>query len=164
MCRSRFFRSGMDANSIRENAERLITPIAEELGYSIVEIVYAKNGKENDLTVVIYKKGGITLEDCVRMNDALDAPLEQNDITGGAPYNLNVSSPGLDRPIISDADFERNFGETVEAFLAKDGKKKPVVGELLSHDAESVVLRIKGAPKRLPKSEITLLRPHVSFD
>ncbi len=152
--------------SIQERAEEIITPVVENLGYEVVEIKYQRIGKKNTLTVFVYKKGGITLDDCLVVNDALDAVLEADDLTGGAPYDLNISSPGLDRPIVTDRDYLRNVGEMVEAIYLKPvGKVKKIVGELVSHDDDNIYLIAKGKDKEVavPKSNVKVLQPYIDM-
>ncbi len=150
--------------SIQERAEEVITPIVEKLGYEVVEIRYERIGKKNSLTVFIYKKGGISLEDCVKVNAELDMPLELADITHGAPYDFSVSSPGLDRPIVTDKDYARNIDETVEGIYIKPvGKSKKIVGILLSHDDDKIYLNVKGKNVQVNKSDISVLRPYIDM-
>ncbi len=152
--------------SIQERAEEVIIPVVEKLGYEVVEIKYVRLGKKNTLTVYVHKKGGITLDDCIIVNDALDAPLESADITSGAPYDLNISSPGLDRPIVTDRDYIRNQGETVEAIYVKPiGKVKKIVGELVGHDDENIILIPKGKDKEtlVPKSNVKVLQIYIDM-
>ena len=153
-----------DYQSIKERAESVIVPVVEALGYRVVEIPFGCVGKTDTLTVYIYKKGGVDLDDCVRVNDALDAPLESADVTAGRAYTLNISSPGLDRPIVTDRDFERNEGEKVEAVYVKPvGKKKQVVGILLGQDGDNVYLEVKTCRTPVPKANIKVLRPYIDM-
>ena len=153
-----------DYQSIKERAESVIVPVVEALGYEVVEISFGCVGKTDTLTVYIYKKGGVDLDDCVRVNDALDAPLESADVTAGRAYTLNISSPGLDRPIVTDRDFERNEGEKVEAVYVKPvGKKKQVVGILLGQDGDNVYLEVKTCRAPVPKANIKVLRPYIDM-
>ena len=69
------------SETVRERAEQIINDVITPMGYELVEVTYTP-GKNSVLTAYIYKKGGVTLDDCVAVNDALDAPLEANDITG----------------------------------------------------------------------------------
>ena len=64
----------MDYVKVKERAEQLIVPIVEALGYEVVEVECKYANKADNITVYIYKKGGITLEDCERVNNALDGP------------------------------------------------------------------------------------------
>ena len=97
---------------------QLVSPIIEEkaseLGYEVVEIEYVKKQNGYNLTVYIDKQGGIGLEDCEALHNAIDAPLDELDPTNGISYILNVSSCGLDRPLKTMRDFVRNIGREVE--------------------------------------------------
>ena len=88
-------------------------------------------------------KGGVTLEDCERVHNAVDAPLDELNPTQDKPYTLNVSSPGIDRPIISDKDYSRNIGEVLEIKLFKAvNKKKVYVGTLLEFSETEVKIKV----------------------
>lgn len=152
--------------SIQEKAEEVIIPVVEKLGYEVVEIKFQRVGKKNTLTVFVYKKGGVTLDDCIIVNDALDLPLESADISNGVPYDLNISSPGLDRPIVTDKDYARNVGEMVEAIYLKPvGKVKKIVGELVGRDEDNVILLVKGKEKEtlVPLSNVKVLQPYIDM-
>ncbi|MFA5449852.1 MAG: ribosome maturation factor RimP [Clostridia bacterium] len=150
-------------SEVRETALKKLTPIIEALGYEVVDIEY-KHIRENNLNIYIHKKGGITLDDCERVSNALDAPLEEFDITNGASYVLNISSPGLDRPIVSDKDYERNLNTEVEAFFVKSyNKKNSLNGTLQSYTADIVVLVANGKTHTLDRSNIRLLIPLIKF-
>lgn len=95
-------------------AKEKITPLIEQMGYEVVDIEYKKIYDDMNLTFFIYKKEGISLEDCENVNNMIELPLDEIDITDGQPYILNISSPGLDRPIITDKDFERNIDTEIE--------------------------------------------------
>ena len=150
--------------SIQERAEDVITPVVEKLGYEVVEIKFQRVGKKNTLTVFIHKKGGITLDDCIIVNDALDLPLESADISNGIAYDLNISSPGLDRPIVTDRDYARNQGEMVEALYIKPvGKVKKIVGELVGQDDDNIILIVKDKETMVPKSNVKVLQPYIDM-
>lgn len=151
------------SETMRERAEKLISGVIEPMGYELVEVTYTP-GKKSVLTAYVYKKGGVTLDDLVAVNDALDAPLDAADITEGRSYTLNISSPGLDRPIVTDRDFARNEGVEVEAVMLTEGKKtKKEIGTLLAHDCDTVTIASGGATKVLARSEIKVLRPYIDL-
>lgn len=152
------------SETVRERAEQIINDVITPMGYELVEVTYTP-GKNSVLTAYIYKKGGVTLDDCVAVNDALDAPLEANDITGGKAYTLNISSPGLDRPIVTDKDLERNMGEELEAVTESvTGRKKiKTVGVLTSYDADSVVLTSEKGETVLPRADIKSLKVYIDL-
>ncbi len=150
--------------SIQERAEEVIIPVVEKLGYEVVEIKFQRVGKKNTLTVFVYKKGGITLDDCIIVNDALDIPLESADITNGIAYDLNISSPGLDRPIVTERDYARNQGEMVEAVYIKPvGKVKKIVGNLVGQDDDNIILTVKDKETFVPKSNVKVLQPYIDM-
>ena len=124
--------------------EEFIAPIVEELGVEIVEVAFEKKHDGMHLTVFIDKKGGVTIEDCEKVHRAIDEPLDELDPTNGAAYTLNVSSPGLDREIKTDKDFQRNISEILEINLFKKiGACKKFVGELLSFNQDKIIIKDK---------------------
>ncbi|MDR0751312.1 MAG: ribosome maturation factor RimP [Christensenellaceae bacterium] len=154
----------MQLNAIRERAERELTPIIENLGYEVVEISFLKKNSGFILTVFIHKPGGVSLKDCEIVNEALDQPLETLDLTGDIPYTFNVSSPGLDRPIKSMKDYERNLGIRVDVtFIENVDKKKKLSGILKSHNESSCELDVKGKKYILEKNNIKLMLPYIDL-
>lgn len=127
-------------SKISEEVEKCLTPIVENLGYEIVEVEFAKKHNGDNLTVFIDKKDGfIDIDDCEKVHNAIDAPLDELNPTEDKPYTLNVSSPGIDRPIVTDKDFNRNIGETLEVKLFQAiNKKKIFIGELVSFDENKI--------------------------
>ena len=129
-------------SKIAEEVEKFIEPIVQNLGYEIVEVEFAKKYNGDNLTIFIDKPGGVDINDCETVHNAINDPLDELNPTNDKPYTLNVSSPGIDRPIITNKDFNRNIGEILEIklFQAID-KRKIFVGELLSYDDENIVIK-----------------------
>lgn len=128
-------------SKIADSVKEFITPIVSELGYEIVEVEFAKKHNGDNLTVFIDKPDGVNLEDCETVHKAIDQPLDELDPTAGKPYTLNVSSPGADRPIVTDADYARNLNGKIEVKLfAPLEKKKLYVGKLLGFNESSIFL------------------------
>lgn len=149
----------------------VISAIEQEtarLGYETVEVRYATEYGQNALTVFIDRKEGIGLDDCERVSVALDPLLDELDPTQGVPYNLNVSSAGLDRPIKNERDFARNMGRDVEAklFAPLPGTKtKLVCGVLKDFDGNLVTIEAEnGSDMILEKNKIALLTQQIKFD
>jgi len=136
-------------SKIADVVEEFLTPIVEKLGYEIVEVEFAKKYNGDNLTIFIDKQGGgIDINDCEKVHNAIDEPLDELNPTNDKPYTLNVSSPGIDRPIVSDKDYNRNLGEMLEIKLFQAiNKKKEFVGVLASFDENSVILEIKDGQK-----------------
>ena len=107
-----------------------------------VDSVEFKQGKNPTLTVFIDKAGGVSLDDCESLHNAIFEPLDELDPTFGNPYTLNVSSLGADRPFKTDADFNSHIGKKVEVKLYAAVKgKKFYDGELMSYDGERIVIK-----------------------
>lgn len=85
----------MDCENLKNNAEKYINPIIEEMGYEIVEVKCEILNKQKTLTFYVYSIDGITLDDCLKINDRLILPLEELDISKGEDYVLNISSQAL---------------------------------------------------------------------
>ena len=129
-------------SKIAEEVENFLTPIVDKLGYEIVEVEFAKKHNGDNLTIFIDKKEGfINIDDCEKVHNAIDEPLDQLNPTGDKPYTLNVSSPGVDSPIVTDKDFNRNLGEVLEIKLYEAiNKKKLIVGTLASFDQDKLIV------------------------
>ncbi len=129
---------------VKSNAEiiEFLSEIANSLGISIYDVEF-KQGKNPELTIYIEKDGGMDLDTCEVFHRAIDEPLDEFDPTFGEPYRLNVSSPGVDRPFKTDADFTSRIGKRVEVKLINSIKgKKFYDGILLSYDGKIITLRV----------------------
>ncbi len=113
------------ASNSEKKVEALLTPILEEKNFELVDIEFVKEGPNWYLRIYIDKEGGITIDDCEYVSRALDVKLEENDPIEQA-YILEVSSPGLDRPLKKESDFEKYAGEIVDIKLYKafEGSKE----------------------------------------
>lgn len=151
--------------NVKEQVEKLIEPIVEANGCMLVEVAYEKKFDGMHLTVYIDKKGGVTIDDCENVHRAIDEPLDELDPTNGAAYTLNVSSPGLDREIKTDKDFERNLGEELEINLyQKLLKSKKYVGTLELYDKEKITIKNqKGELIEIPRSKIAKATKYIKF-
>ena len=100
-----------------ENKKEAIQSEVGKLGAELVDICIKKMGGRTSVIIVADKQGGITLEDCARLNGHLSVFLDKlGESEGGflsTPYTLEVNSPGLDRPLRNQRDFERSVGRTV---------------------------------------------------
>ncbi|MGD9901417.1 MAG: ribosome maturation factor RimP [Spirochaetales bacterium] len=138
----------MDNKIVENKVREMALPILEKLGYELVDVEYKEQDGSMNLTLFIYKDGGVSLDDCQIVSRALDEPLDALDPTQNMPYNFNVSSPGLDRPLKTIRDFERNLNEELEIdFIAPDGNKKSITGAL--KDVTNNVLTINQKGKLL---------------
>ncbi|MBO4997196.1 MAG: ribosome maturation factor RimP [Lachnospira sp.] len=115
----------MNKREIEVKTEQLVTPIVEEQHFELVDVEYVKEGSNWYLRVYVDKENGIDIDDCVMVSRALEAKLDEEDFIADA-YILEVSSPGLTRPLKKEKDFIRNMGRRVEVklFKVQDGLKE----------------------------------------
>lgn len=99
----------MEADTVKNKVRQLASQAAEGEGLEVISADMLGSGRRLLLRVVVDKTGGVTIGDCERMSRSLEALLDVEDPIKGS-YVLEVSSPGLDRPLVTQRDFERNIG------------------------------------------------------
>lgn len=146
-----------------QRTEKLLLPIVERNRFELVDVEYVKEGSNWYLRAYIDKEGGITVDDCEVVSRALSDQLDQEDFIQDA-YILEVSSPGLGRPLKKEKDFSRSIGEEVEVHLFKPlNQKKEWIGLLQAFDKKSVTIQTEdGEELQIPRADIA--RIHLTFD
>ncbi|MBQ9936018.1 MAG: ribosome maturation factor RimP [Lachnospiraceae bacterium] len=130
----------MKKNEIEQHCTELVVPIIEENSFELVDVEYVKEGSDYYLRVYADKEGGINIDDCVLISRALEAKLDEADKIKDA-YILEVSSPGLTRPLKKDKDFKRSIGKLVELKLYKQyNGAKEYVGVLENFDENTITI------------------------
>ncbi|MDE5990289.1 MAG: ribosome maturation factor RimP [Clostridia bacterium] len=156
-------------SKITDSVKITVEPIIQNLGMELVDVEFKKLYGQDTLIVYIDKDGGVCLDDCEAVHNAIDGPLDELDPTLGKPYNLNVSSPGIDRPLKSARDFNKKIGLEVEVSLFKPlaeiGKIKKFNAKLIGFDeATSIVqLEYKTKPIKLNIKDVALIREAIIF-
>lgn len=151
-------------DTYESHAEALLLPIMEANHFELVDVEYVKEGSNWYLRAYIDKEGGISIDDCELVSRALSDLLDQEDFIEEA-YILEVSSPGLLRPIKKDKDFQRNVGKEIEVHLFKMmDKKKELTGILTAFDADTLTIQTEENEIRLNRKEAALIRPYIEFD
>lgn len=119
-------KGGKELANVEEKVEALVKPIIEGLGYELYDVEYAKEGKNFYLRIFIDSNQGIDLNDCEKVNDAINDVLDEADYIK-EQYFLEVSSPGIERVLRKDRHLEQNIGNMVSVKLFKkdeDGNKE----------------------------------------
>ena len=153
----------MNKKELRKEIYPLAEEVAEELGYEIVDIEFQNGLKHDLLSIFIYKKEGIDLDDCTEMSRNLEKKLDDLDILKN-PYYLEISSPGLDRPLKTKDDYRRNVGKEVDLKLYApiDGKKE-FSFVLDKYDDEFVYCNIDGEELKIPIKSISSMKQTIKF-
>ena len=142
-----------------EKLNELVKSVAEPMGYELVGVQLINAGKHGKtLRVYIDREDGITLDDCSAVSHQLSGVLDVEDPISGN-YDLEVSSPGLDRPLFVAEHFERFAGKqvTIRTLSPHDGRRK-FSGELKGIDADIVSVSIDGEIIELPLGDIDSAR------
>ncbi len=134
---------------IEARTEELLLPIAEENDVEIYDVEYVKEGGEWYLRAYIDKADGVNIQDCENVSRKLSDRLDEEDFIEEA-YILEVSSPGLGRPLKKDRHLEKSLGKEVELRLYRpQEKQKEFEGILKAYDKDSVTLEIQEEEKNL---------------
>lgn len=151
-------------SKICDSTAALVKPIIEANGMELVEVEYKKLYGTPTLIVYIDKEGGVSLDDCEKIHRLIDEPLDELDPTAGAAYNLNVSSPGLDRPLKFERDYMKNIGKSIDISLYEPiGGKKKFTCTLVSYDNDNIVANVDGEQITLNIKQIAVAKPTITF-
>ena len=146
-----------------QKAEALLSPIVESNGFELVDVEYVKEAGNWYLRGYIDKPGGITVNDCETVSRAFSDRLDEDDFIEDS-YIMEISSPGLDRPLKKEKDFARSIGKLVEIRTYRPiEKQKEFCGELTAYDNNSVTISEEGTPRTFDKKDIALVRLAIDF-
>lgn len=148
---------------IESFTEKLLLPIVEAEQVELVDIEYVKELGHFYLRAYIDKEGGVSVNDCEKVSRALAEQMEDVDPIQDA-YILEVSSPGLDRPLKKDKDFDRSIGKEVEfkIYQARNGQKE-FVGTLVSYTTDTMTVAIDGNEETFERKGTALIRLYIEF-
>ena len=149
---------------VKEISEAKIRPIIEEMGYELVDVEYKKEYDGMSLIFTIDKEEGVTIDDCEKVNKAIDPVIDELNPTDDQPFTLVVSSPGLDRQLKTDRDLKRTVGKDVTVTLfSKVNGKKNFEGTLISYDEKTVVVLVKDEEMTFDRDKIAGLKLVIKF-
>lgn len=137
-----FFLAGK-GNTVSRVAE-IVAPFAEQLGLDIWDIRFVKEGTDWYLRIFIDKEGGISIDDCVDLTHAITKPLDEADPISQS-YTLEVSSPGVERELITDSHFKKYIGSAVMLRLIRPiDKVRDFSGVLSSYNDGVMTVTLEG--------------------
>ncbi|AFM01381.1 MULTISPECIES: ribosome maturation factor RimP [Desulfitobacterium] len=148
--------------SIMEQVEAIIAPVITEQGLELVDVEYVKEGAHWYLRIYIDKEGGVDIDDCTNVSHLVSEVLDKHDPIAQA-YMLEVSSPGLERPLKKDEDFERFTGKLVRV-LTKEAYHgyKEFTGYLVGLIEDDIVLEYEKERMAIPRSIVD--KAHLTFE
>lgn len=146
-----------------QKTEEILIPIMEELGFELVDVEYVKEGSSWYLRAYIDKPGGININDCETVSRRLSDILDEKDFIDDA-YIMEVSSPGLGRPLKKEKDFKRSLGMEVDIRTYRMiDRQKEFTGILTAYDEKTVTIELEDeTTKTFERGDIALIR--LAFD
>ena len=150
---------------VTEIVAELAAGAVAEQGCELWDVEYVREAGQWFLRLYLDKEGGVDLDACEKFHRAIDPILDEVDPTFGAPYTLNVSSPGLDRPLKTARDFQKKMGQKVEVKLfAPMRGKKLFEAVLIGYDGNCVELDDNGEKIKLELSKVAKICLAIDFD
>ena len=153
----------MSARSTPEITDRLAGLLAgpiEALGLDLEAVDLSRAGKRSVLRVAVDKDGGVDLDDIAAATGEVSRVLDDSDVMGNSPYTLEVSSPGVDRPLTLPRHWRRNSGRLVAAMLA-DGTE--LTGRIGATDEAGAELDVDGTTRRVEFADVAKARIQIEF-
>ncbi|HEX2316212.1 MAG TPA: ribosome maturation factor RimP [Thermomonospora sp.] len=139
---------------------RLVAPLAAAQGMDLEELDVRPAGRRRLVRIVVDADGGVSLDDVATLNQAVSIALDDSDVMGTAPYVLEVTSPGVDRPLTEPRHWRRAAGRLVRAPLTDGGQ---IEGRVVAADDDAVVLDVSGRRRRFRHGELGRGRVQVEF-
>jgi len=153
----------MSAKSTPDMTDRLAGLLAEPieaLGLDLEAVDLSKAGKRSVLRVAVDKDGGVDMDDIAAATGEGSRVLDDADVMGGGSYTLEVSSPGVDRPLTLPRHWRRNLGRLVKVALS-DGTE--LSGRIVETDDASAGIDVDGTVRPVPFAEVSKARVQIEF-
>ncbi|MCS7082175.1 MAG: ribosome maturation factor RimP [Bacteroidota bacterium] len=139
---------------IQRRVEALVREILQGRPYHLIEVVVRGVPHSRVVTIYVDTERGITADECAALSLEVEQRLDLEDFIGGR-YRLEVSSPGVDRPLAWPWQYRKNIGRLLRVrYLASDGERAVVLGRLCEADTQGCVLETSAGPMRLPYEAI----------
>lgn len=153
-------RAQRDHGNTAAELTRLIEPVVAEAGFDLEDVDIRPAGRRRLVKIVVDSDGGVSLDDVATVNHAVSAVLDETDVMGSAPYVLEVTSPGVDRPLTEPRHWRRAAGRLVKAPLTAGGQ---IEGRVVSADDAAVVMDVRGRERKLRLDELGGGKVQVEF-
>ena len=148
----------MASSSIETKVEELLKSIIENIGYELYDVRYEKEGKDYYLRIIIDKPEGIDINDCEKVNNAINDILDEADYIKDQ-YFLEVSSPGLERVLRKDKHFEKQIGNEICLKLFKPiNKQKELIGILEEYNENELTIKVEDATLKINLKDIAIAK------
>jgi len=140
-----------------ESLKSIILPVLDQMGIDLVDLELHGSGNRTILRVFVDQEGGITLQRCANASRAIADILDRKDPIPSR-YVLEVSSPGLNRPLTTERDFKRHVGKTVNIRYRKDDREERVEGAITQVSDSTVIIESNERPNEIKLTDIVLAK------
>ena len=151
----------MSTDQTRDRLAGVLTEPLRAVGLDLEAIDLTPAGKRRLLRVAVDKDGGVTLDDIAEATKQVSRLLDASDVMGVQPYTLEVTSPGVDRPLTQPRHWRRNAGRLVRV-ACRDGST--VTGRIAASDDEAVSLDVEGSGRRVAFADVAKAKVQVEFN
>jgi ribosome maturation factor RimP len=131
------------------------------MGFDLEAVEVTPAGRRRVLRVAVDKDGGVTLDDVALVTKEISRQLDASDVMGEQPYTLEVTSPGIDRPLVLPRHWRRNIGRLVK-LTTHEGVT--VQGRITGQDDETVTLDVDGSPRTVELAEVAKAHVQIEFN
>jgi ribosome maturation factor RimP len=138
---------------LKTEIKRIVEPILRQEGYDLIEIKLSRFKRNYRLQIFADSDRGITIDDCGLLSRLVGTALDTTDVIADR-YILEISSPGLDRPLHSDRDFKRKIGEAMAVDVIEDGHERTVRGTLTRVENDTLVLNGENGEEKIFLSQV----------
>ena len=152
----------------RQRLRDVLEPVVTGAGYDLEDVTVTAAGRRSVVRVIVDRDGGLDLDAVADISRVVSETLDADDVTGEAPYTLEVSSPGVDRPLTEPRHWRRAVGRLVRASVRDE---KDVTGRVRRADDAGVTFDVEGAERTVPydalgagKVQVEFNRPGAAFD
>ncbi len=150
----------MGSDARRDRLVKLLEPVVAAEGLDLEDVTITPAGRRRLVRVVVDGDGGVSLDHVAEVSQAVSKTLDAHDALGSDPYVLEVTSPGVDRPLTLPRHWRRARGRLVRAELAGDA---PVEGRVTAADDSGAELDVEGRVRRVEYQQVTRARVQVEF-
>ena len=141
----------------------IVEPILSEHALELVELTCRPQGRQLVVRLLVDHVGGVTIQRCARANQLIGEALERANLIEGR-YTVEVSSPGLDRPLVNRRDFERAIGDELRLEVSEGpAAVSALVGMLLAVQPDAIVLKTTSGNITVPLSQIRMAKKSVRW-
>ena len=145
-------------NNIESKVTQLLEDIIKNLGYDLYDVFYVKEGKDYYLRIIIDKPDGIDINDCEKVNNAINDILDEADYIK-EQYFLEVSSPGVERTLRKEKHYKSQIGNEINVKLFKPiDKQKEFIGILLEYNDKEITLKVDEKNVKIDLKDIALAK------